>query len=233
MINSILCNSLRAVGASRSSTVRYLPKIGQRLDLFPKSTTRRSFSSSEPGFVQVPVEEARLMTTKALQMIGWDEEDASLQAQVMTAAELCGNNQGLVKMYQPAMMAPAPDAAKPTTERETPTSAVINANQAPGMLAAIMAADLAVKKVKTQDDSAAGAPAIAIVCTHNTSTSSGQLAFYVERMARQGVIGIAMANSPELVAAAQGGTPVFGTNPLAVGIPQKGSFPFTVSVAAS
>ena len=32
------------------------------------------------------------------------------QAEIMTAAELCGNNQGLVKMYQPALMAPAPGA---------------------------------------------------------------------------------------------------------------------------
>ena len=61
-----------------------------------------------------------------------------------------------------------------------------------------------------------------------TSLVSGQLAFYVERMARQGIIGIAMCNSPEFVAAAKGGKPVFGTNPLAVGIPQKGCVPFTV-----
>ena len=39
-------------------------------------------------------------------MIGWDDEDAGLQAEIMTAAELCGNNQGLVKMYQPALMRP-------------------------------------------------------------------------------------------------------------------------------
>jgi LDH2 family malate/lactate/ureidoglycolate dehydrogenase len=35
-------------------------------------------------------------------------------------------------------------------------------------------------------------------------------------MAKKGVIGIAMANSPELVAAAKGGAPVFGTNPLGI-----------------
>lgn len=68
----------------------------------------------------------------------------------MTAAELCGNNQGLVKMYNPALMAPAPGAAKPSIERETPTSAVINGNQSPGMLAVVMAADLAAKKVKSE-----------------------------------------------------------------------------------
>jgi len=66
---------------------------------------------------------------------------------------------------------------------------------------------MAVDKVRTNGP-------ISIVSTYNTSTSSGQLAFYVERMAKKGFIGIAMANSPEFVAAAKGGKPVFGTNPL-------------------
>jgi LDH2 family malate/lactate/ureidoglycolate dehydrogenase len=186
-------------------------------------TARSSFSSqASAGVVQVPIDEARSVTAKALKMIGWDDDDAALQAEIMTAAELCGNNQGLVKMYNPVLMAPATGAAKPVVERDTSTSAVINGNQSPGMLAAVTAADLAVAKVKASEGP------IAIVCTNNTSTSSGQLAFYVERMARQGIIGIAMCNSPEFVAAAKGGKPVFGTNPLAVGIPQKGCVPFTV-----
>lgn len=168
----------------------------------------RKFSSDDQaGMVQVSIDDARTMTAKALKQIGWDDEDANTQAEIMTAAELCGNNQGLVKMYQPLLMAPSPNAAKPTIERETPTSAVINANQSPGMLAAVKAADMAVDKVQTNGP-------ISIVSTYNTSTSSGQLAFYVERMAKKGVIGIALANSPEFVAAAKGGKPVFGTNPL-------------------
>lgn len=158
------------------------------------------------------------MTKRALQQIGWDEHDALLQAEIMTHAELRGNNQGLVKMYQPELMAPSPGTSKPTIERETELSAVVNANQSPGMLAAVTAADIAAKKANP----------IAVVAAYNTSTSSGQLAFYVDRIARQGLIGIGMANSPEFVAAAQGGKGVFGTNPMAIGIPQKGSFPFTV-----
>ena len=149
------------------------------------------------------------------------------QAEIMTAAELCGNNQGLVKMYQPAVMAPSPGAAKPSVERETATSAVVNANKSPGMLAAVMAADLAVKKVEAADGP------IAIVGAYNTSTSSGQLAFYAERMAKKGVIGIALANSPEFVAAAPGGKPVFGTNPIAFGIPNAAGPPITFDMATS
>jgi LDH2 family malate/lactate/ureidoglycolate dehydrogenase len=176
--------------------------------------------------VTVSIQEAQTQTTAALRKIGWDEEDAALQAEIMTAAELCGNNQGLVKMYNPALMAPSPGASKPTIERETATSAVVNANQSPGMLAAITAADLAAEK-------AVSAGPIAIVSAMNTSTSSGQLAFYVERMARRGLVGIALANSPEFVAAADGGKAVFGTNPLAVGVPRAAAAPFTFDMSTS
>lgn len=176
------------------------------------------------------------MTRQALMKIGWDEDDATLQAEIMVAAELCGNNQGLVKMYNPNLMAPAPNAGKPTVERDTPSSAVINGQQAPGMLAAVTAADLVAQKLlgpnknNTQQQEENESPVnIAIVSAYNTSTSSGQLAFYVERIARKGFIGLALCNSPEFVAAAPGGKPVFGTNPLAVGIPRGPDVaPFTV-----
>jgi Malate/L-lactate dehydrogenase len=209
-----------------------------------------SAASSPPrndDVIYVSIDEARNTTAAALRRIGWDETDAALQAEIMTAAELCGNNQGLVKMYDPTQMAPKPNAGKPMVERDTPSSAVINANQAPGMLAAITAADLAVQKLHDgqiklfsfwkNDSSAATNNSIvniSIVSSYNTSTSSGQLAFYVERIARQGYIGIALCNSPELVAAAPGGKPVFGTNPLAVGIPTgpAGTTPFTVCMYA-
>jgi hypothetical protein len=45
------------------------------------------------GVVSVPLEEVRQTTARALQNLGWDESDAALQAEIMTAAEMCGNNQ--------------------------------------------------------------------------------------------------------------------------------------------
>lgn len=210
----IWSKSLTRVLSSRSSAYLSVARTaGSNSYLSPSSPSVRSFADQKRndggvGMVHVSIEEARQTTALALQKIGWDEEDAAIQAEIMTAAELAGNNQGLVKMYQPILMAPSPDAAKPTIERETETSAVVNANQSPGMLAAVKAADIAVEKVL------ASSGPISIVSTYNTSTSSGQLAYYVGRMAKKGVIGIALANSPEFVAAAKGGKPVFGTNPL-------------------
>ena len=48
----------------------------------------------------------------------------------------------------------------------------------------------------------------------------------------QGVIGIALANSPEFVAAAPGGKACFGTNPIAFGIPSS-SGPLCFDMATS
>ena len=84
----------------------------------PLCLLQRSLCTA-PDVVVVSIEDAKAKTAAALRMIGWDEEDAQLQAEIMTAAELCGNNQGLVKMFQPALMAPSPGASKPTVERET------------------------------------------------------------------------------------------------------------------
>ncbi|KAG7340324.1 malate dehydrogenase [Nitzschia inconspicua] len=188
-----------------------------------------STSSKEDDVVMVSIEEAQSTTAKALERIGWDANDAAIQAEIMTASEVCGNNQGLVKMYDPFQMVPAQNAGKPKLERVTQNSAVVNAMQAPGMLGAVTAADQAVKLLQDNPQQA-----ISIVTCYNTSTSSGQLAFYVDRMARKGYVGLAAANSPELVSASPGAQPVFGTNPLAVGIPTKqGDEPFTFDMATS
>lgn len=197
-----------------------------------RAVMKRALSTT----VDVPIELARSTTAAALRKVGWGDKEAAMQADIMVHAELCGNNQGLVKMYNPKLMAPAPGAAAPTVERDAAASAVINANQSPGMLAALTAADLACDKVvgSAKGGSVASLPAIAIVGAYNTSTSSGQLAYYAEHMAKRGVIGLCFANSPEFVAAAPGGKPVFGTNPLAVGIPSAAAGqPFVFDMATS
>jgi len=85
------------------------------------SVEQEVLTGKEVKVVHVSIEEAKSMTSLALKMIAWDDEDTALQAEIMTAVELCGNNQGLVKqMYQPSLMAPSPGSAKPTIKRETP-----------------------------------------------------------------------------------------------------------------
>ena len=125
---------------------------------------------------------------------------------------------GLVKMFKPELMAPAAGAGKPEIERETSNSAVVNGHQSPGMLSLVTAVDLACAK--------ASAGGVASVGVYNTSTSSGQLAYYGARAARAGKIVIILANSPEFVAAKAGAKASFGTNPLCFACPVAGREPF-------
>lgn len=178
--------------------------------------TAEKKAAPEAGMVEVPIKEALEQATKALQAVGWDKANAALQAEIMVYAETHGNNQGLVKLLNPSIMAPAAGAAAPEVERDAASSAVVNGHQCPGMLALVKACDLACDKAK-----AAGG--IAIVGVHNTSTSSGQLAFYGARIAAKGMIGIILANSPEFVAPKAGAKPVFGTNPMCFAVPTDGA----------
>lgn len=51
------------------------------------------------------------------------------------------------------------------------------------------------------------------------SYTAGELGYYVRRLAGHGLLSIAFANAHAMMAAAAGGKPVFGTNPLAFGAP--------------
>ena len=187
-----------------------------------KQTTASSRSMSET--VTVPIPEALTKTKEALEAVGWDEPEATIQAEIMVAAETCGNNQGLVKMFKPELMAPAAGSGAPKIEKETASTATIDGNQAPGMLALKTAVDLAVKK------SAGG---VATVGVYNTSTSSGQLAYYAKEAAKAGRVVIITANSPEFVAAKAGAKATFGTNPLAFACPVEGKDPFVFDMSTA
>lgn len=132
--------------------------------------------------------------------------------QVLLYAQLRGNNQGIIKITTGGMNRSA--AAGPIlVERETRLSALINGNNQAGMLVLHRAMTMAVEKAKS-----AG---FGIVGTNHTCTSTGALGFYAEQVAKQGLIGIVLAQSPEFVAPHGAKQAVFGTNPIAIGIPAE------------
>lgn len=65
------------------------------------------------------------------------------------------------------------------------------------------------------------------------SYTCGELGYYVRRLAQEGFIAVASANSPALMSI--GGSPkrVLGTNPLAYGIPRPGVMPVVIDQASS
>lgn len=121
-----------------------------------------------------------------------------------------GNNQGVVKLIGKGIPKD-PKAGDVVIEKETALSAKINGNQNQAMVVVKKALDVVLEKVK--------ACGVGIAGTFNTSTSSGAIGYVAAEIARQGLVGMVFASSPPRVATAGSFQPIFGTNPLAVGIP--------------
>jgi L-2-hydroxycarboxylate dehydrogenase (NAD+) len=96
-------------------------------------------------------------------------------------------------------------------ERDTKLSRLINAGGNAAPLVCLQAVDVAIQKAKEHG--------IAIVGVHNTHSSNLTQAYYVERMAHEDLIGIAMAGAPASAAPFDSIDPLFGTNPIGFGFP--------------
>lgn len=79
---------------------------------------------------------------------------------------------------------------------------------------------------------AAKSMGIAALAVKNTY-ACGVVGYYVERIAEQGLIGQAYANSPAIVAPFGGVLPFFGTNPLAFAVPVAGREPLVIDQSTS
>jgi hypothetical protein len=143
--------------------------------------------------------------------------------QVLLYAQLRGNNQGIIKITTGGLNKSAA-AAPMAVERESRLSALINGNGQAGMLVLGRAMGLAVDKAR-----AAG---FGIVGTHHTSTSTGALGYYADAIAREGLIGLVLAQSPEFVAPHGARSALFGTNPIAIGVPAE-SGPVVMDMATA
>lgn len=85
-------HSYKAPSEERTSIFDFTPTSDIMLSL--RSVTRialpRRGLCTAADTVTVSIAEARTKTAAAMKKIGWDDEDANLQAEIMTAAELCG-----------------------------------------------------------------------------------------------------------------------------------------------
>jgi LDH2 family malate/lactate/ureidoglycolate dehydrogenase len=150
------------------------------------------------------------LVQRALAKLGHDPADAAIIQDVLMYAQLRDSSQGLLKIAERAIRKDTAAAAPRVVARTTAT-ARIDGCRGNGMVVMRQATDLAI-------DLARGAGA-GVVGSFNTATSTGAIGFYVERIARAGLVGIAMSGTPKVVAMAGSTQPVFGTNPIAIALP--------------
>jgi L-2-hydroxycarboxylate dehydrogenase (NAD+) len=142
----------------------------------------------------VPVEVLRDLVQRLLAAAGCGPEAAATAAEVFVTADLRGTGvQGLD--HVPTMIRGLRNGkidphGRPRVARETDATALVDGGRGPGQVAGVFAADLAVRKARR-----AGACAVGIV----NSSDISMLAYYADRIARAGVVGIVVTNAPPLV----------------------------------
>jgi LDH2 family malate/lactate/ureidoglycolate dehydrogenase len=163
----------------------------------------------------VPVDEACALGERALASLGFTAEEARVITDHLIDSALCGYDYiGLPRILT---IAEDPRTRQDRTPirivRETKLSLLLDGGNHTGYYAVHHATERAIEKAR-----AAG---VAIVGLHN-SYLSGRNAYYLEMIARAGLVGIHIASALPVVLPHGGMRAALGTNPLALGFPSGG-----------
>jgi L-2-hydroxycarboxylate dehydrogenase (NAD+) len=163
--------------------------------------------------MQISIKDLEDATMKALYHYWYSPKEAEIIKNILLFAQLRGNNQWVVKLVWKGIPRRNDDGAI-NIAKETSVSALVNGKKNHAMVVMDYATDLAIQKAKRTW--------ISIVGNFNSSESTGALGYYVEKIARNGLIWCAFASSPFKTTAPFGSTEaIFCTNPIAYGIPSK------------
>lgn len=161
--------------------------------------------------MKISLTDLKTITRQAILHYGYSEVEAETIEKILLYAQLRGNNQGVVKLINAGIPRDA-EGKPPVAVKETPVSALLDGNRTHAMLVMDEATNIAIAKAQQSG--------IAIVGNFNSGESTGALGYYVNKIAEQGLIGIAYASAPFQTTAPFGSTEAkFCTNPMAYGIP--------------
>jgi LDH2 family malate/lactate/ureidoglycolate dehydrogenase len=186
--------------------------------------TDGSSGEGDGGAVTLSQHEALSLAVAAVRGVGIDGESAVIIAEHVLDAELRGHV-GLSRIVPLAKQWAAfrGERRNLAVVQESGCSAVVDGGNQPGMVVAERATRICIAKARD-----AG---MAIVAANNHQYS-GLLSYYVEKVAREGLVGLAVATGFPRVAPHGGRIAKLGTNPLAFGFPTADG-PIVVDLATS
>jgi LDH2 family malate/lactate/ureidoglycolate dehydrogenase len=157
--------------------------------------------------------------------LGYAPDEQRILADHMLDAALCGYEySGMPKVLELAGTAKARLPKVPArVVHETPVSALIDGGNTVGMLVVDEATDLVIARARDHGFAVAG-----VFNTYMT----GRSAYFVERIANAGLIGMHTVASFPIVAPPGAAKPAIGTNPIAFGFPTAGD-PLVIDLGTS
>lgn len=162
--------------------------------------------------MKIPITELRQKVLTTFTQNGFTETDANRMADVLLWADMSGvTPMGIAKMIGSEPVQGEKANAQIEVVRDTKLSQLINAHRAPAPLVCQQATDVAIQKAKEHGFGAVG--------INNTHCSSAALAYYVERIAKENLVGIMVSRAGGSVAPFGSADPLFGTDPMAFGFP--------------
>lgn len=176
-----------------------------------------------------PAETLRAFASRCLQAVGVPATDADVVADNLTDAHLRGvDSHGvtrLIKIYVERLEAGGINREpRMRVVEDGPALALVDADNGLGAVAGTFAMRLAIEKAR-----AAGAAWVGV----RNSSHFGACAYYTNRIAAEGMVGIAMTNAPATMAPWGGIEPYFGTNPISFSVPTGSGMPISVDMATS
>ena len=155
--------------------------------------------------------EARVLSQTALTSHGLEEEEARIVSGVLVEAELRGRpTHGLMRIPSIVRRRKGKRPAPMHILKERGACVFLDGGDHLGYVVAHRCAEIAIDGVKKRGMALVGA---------NNLGHTGMMGYYVSMMAEQGIIGIGVCDCFPKMVPWGGMEPVFGTNPISVGIP--------------
>jgi (2R)-3-sulfolactate dehydrogenase (NADP+) len=175
---------------------------------------------------RLSIDELTQLATRALKRAGASKAMAQATAEALVAAEmegLTGHGLARVPLYAQHLREGRADGkAKPKVVRKKGGTCLVDANGGLAFLATALAVKEVVKRAQRYGIAFAGV---------TNSHHFGAAAYHLAPVARAGLVGLALTNSPAAINAWGGRKAFYGTNPIAAIFPRRNADPIVVDLS--
>ncbi len=176
--------------------------------------------------VRMSISEATDLGERALKAIGYEPEQAQAITAHLVDAAACGYTfAGLPRILEIAEDKRLSQPRHPMkVMHETPVSALVDGGNNIGYYVVYKGTQMAIEKAKQNG--------IALIGMYDSGLS-GRNAYYVEMIARAGLVGMLFSSAWPVVAPEGGKRPMLGTNPLAAAFPTGQEHPMVIDLGTA